>query len=164
MVSSAGRATDADPSVAGSNPAPHAGKPVRCRESGGTRPDGEERMRDRRSNERWQTNGSRAWSSISVNEAREDAGGRSAAAHRDALKRLDAHGEVLSAPAGVSERRVGFQFADQTPAGGARRSPAGEAGRAGRAMLTLRSASGVRSACRSLQRALWSGKRDPGPS
>ena len=96
-------------------------------------------MRDRLSNGAWQANASRSWSAISMNGARTTAGARPVAASRDAMQRADtashlsdvalsdseeAKSETAVNPAGVSERQVGRQSADQTPAGGGRQSGA----------------------------------------
>ena len=74
-----------------------------------------------------------------MNGARTTAGARPVAAYRDAMQRTDtashlsdvalsdseeAKSETAVNPAGVSERQVGRQSADQTPAGGGRQSGA----------------------------------------
>ena len=75
-------------------------------------------MSDRLSIGAWQANESRSWSSVSMNEARKTAGARPVAAHRDAMKLTDTASQTSVNPAGASERQVGRQSADQTPAGG----------------------------------------------
>ena len=144
LVSSVGRATDTDPSVAGSNPAPQTGKPVKCRESGEARPDGEERMSDRLSIGAGRTNASGSRSAGFAGRARENAGAGSAAACKDAMRLMDtasllsgvalqAKPETSVGPAGVPERQVGRHPADQTPAGRGGKSGA-------QVMLRVRSA------------------------
>ena len=59
-----------------------------------------------------------------MDEARETAGARPVAAYRDAMKLTDTASQISVGPAGVVERRVGFQPADQTPAGGGGKSGA----------------------------------------
>ena len=59
-----------------------------------------------------------------MNEARKTAGARPVAAYRDAMKLTDTASQTSVGPAGVSERQVGRQSADQTPAGGAEQSGA----------------------------------------
>ena len=81
-------------------------------------------MIDRLSNGTWQANETRSRSLVSVDETRESAGTRSMAAHKDAMQLMDAASQTSVGPAGVVERRVGFQPADQTPAGGGGKSGA----------------------------------------
>ena len=90
-------------------------------------------MSDRLSNGTGQANESRSWSAIPMDEASETAGARSVAAHKDAMKLMDTAARTSVGPAGVTERQVGLQSADQTPAGGAEQSVA-------QVMLRVRSA------------------------
>ena len=76
------------------------------------------------SNGAGRANGPRSWNLVSMGEVRTQAGAGSVAACRDALKRMDTAAQISVGPAGVAERWIGLQSADQTPAGGGGESAA----------------------------------------
>ena len=104
-------------------------------------------MSDRRSKGAWRTNESGLRSTGSADGTSENAGPASAAACKDAMRPADtashmsgvavqAKPETSVGPAGVPEKRVEFQPADQTPAGRGGK-------RGAQATLRIRSAVGI---------------------